>query len=160
VLTSSLVDNVEGDLVALGDLAGPDVAAVVTRLVGPLRPMVRARLLEVLNDLVQEHNREEEPALVLSLLGDQVRLASPPSDVPSLDPLATGDLTARIALRISEQMKQEIEVAARSAGVSANTWIVRALDRGLHAGPGNPKPKKAKPRRGAVASREDVPTCP
>lgn len=148
MLTSSLVEKVEEDLIALSDLAGADVATTVTRLVGPLRPALRARFLDALNDLVQEYNLEGVPALLLSLNGEQVQLTSQQVDDLALDPLPTSDLTARVALRISEQMKQGIEVSARDAGISVNSWIVRALDRGLHAGPGRPVAKKRLPRRG------------
>jgi hypothetical protein len=141
----ALVDGVEEDLVALGDLVGPEGAAMLQRLLGPFRPMVRARVLEALNDLVREHNDGDEPALVLSLLGDEVRLSPPPVELAGRDPLVTSDLTARIALRLPEQMKQEIESAARGAGVSANTWIVRSIDRGLRGGPGGPPSKPSRP---------------
>ena len=37
------------------------------------------------------------------------------------------DLSARITLRLPEGLKAQIEAVASGEGVSANTWIVRAL---------------------------------
>src|SRR5207302_11343574 len=44
----------------------------------------------------------------------------------------TGDeaYTARITLRLPEALKAVLEKAAAGEGVSVNTWIVRALQRG------------------------------
>ena len=50
------------------------------------------------------------------------------------EPAADDGLTARITLRLPESLKATIEVAATREGVSVNTWLVRALARGV-AGP-------------------------
>ena len=47
---------------------------------------------------------------------------------------AEDGLTARITLRVPESLKASIEVAANREGVSVNSWLVRALSRGV-AGP-------------------------
>ena len=46
---------------------------------------------------------------------------------------APGDdaLTARITLRLPDSLKGSLEAAAAQDGVSLNTWIVKALARGL-----------------------------
>jgi predicted DNA binding CopG/RHH family protein len=44
------------------------------------------------------------------------------------------DQLARISLRLPEQLKTRIEQAAAREGVSANTWIVRALSHGVSTG--------------------------
>ena len=43
--------------------------------------------------------------------------------------------TARITLRLPESLKVQIDVAASREGVSTNSWIVRALARGLESRP-------------------------
>lgn len=139
---SALVGQVEGDLAALGDLGGPEVAATVTRLVEAARPALRSRYLDAVNALVQEYNAGEEPILLLSLNGDHIHIATQHPSEPVIEPPTTNDLTARIALRVSEEMKQQLEESARSGGMSVNSWIVRALDRSLHAGPGSPPGKR------------------
>ena len=40
-------------------------------------------------------------------------------------------LTARITLRLPDSLKTSLETAAANEGVSLNTWIVKALARGL-----------------------------
>jgi hypothetical protein len=42
----------------------------------------------------------------------------------------SGELTARITLRLSEGLKARVEEGAGREGVSVNTFIVRALERG------------------------------
>jgi predicted HicB family RNase H-like nuclease len=44
-------------------------------------------------------------------------------------------LTARITLRLPDSLKVQIDVAASREGVSTNSWIVRALARGLDSRP-------------------------
>ena len=44
---------------------------------------------------------------------------------------ADDSFSARITLRLPEGLKAQIEVAANVEGASVNTWIVRALQRGL-----------------------------
>jgi hypothetical protein len=45
------------------------------------------------------------------------------------EPQADSALDARITLRLPEALKQKVEDAASRAGISVNTWIVRALVR-------------------------------
>jgi hypothetical protein len=52
--------------------------------------------------------------------------ASPP---PAEGQEETG--TARVTLRLSESLKQAIEAAAASDGVSVNSWLTRAASRAL-----------------------------
>ena len=49
------------------------------------------------------------------------------------EPAAAPDdaLTARITLRISDSLKAQVELAAARESLSVNSWIVRALARGL-----------------------------
>ena len=49
------------------------------------------------------------------------------------EPAAASDdaLTARITLRISDSLKAQVELAAARESLSVNSWIVRALARGL-----------------------------
>ncbi len=50
-------------------------------------------------------------------------------------PTAEDGATARITLRLSDSLKDQIEVAATAAGASVNTWIVRALSRAVSQPP-------------------------
>ena len=46
-----------------------------------------------------------------------------------------GVLNARITLRLPEGLKSRLETAATANGVSANTWLVQALNRALEPRP-------------------------
>jgi predicted HicB family RNase H-like nuclease len=53
--------------------------------------------------------------------------AQQPAEAPAVQ--ADDGLTARITLRLPENLKRELEAAAAREGVSLNTWLVRALQR-------------------------------
>jgi hypothetical protein len=63
-------------------------------------------------------------------------LAPPAEPSPSAAPPdAEEGGTARITLRVQEQLKSRIEAAAAREGFSVNTWLVLAVTRGLEPGP-------------------------
>jgi hypothetical protein len=54
------------------------------------------------------------------------------ADEPDPEPVSEADdgvFSARITLRLPENLKSRIEEAATHGGTSVNTWIVRALER-------------------------------
>jgi hypothetical protein len=148
VLLSEYLDAVDADLTNLGQLGGADVTATVGRLMVAVRPALRTRLLAALDALVQEFNARNGDRLCLTLSGEQVSLA-PLEPAASTQPPSTNDLTARIALRVSDQMKREFEQRARGGGVSVNSWIVRALDQALRGEPGSPTRPNRRVMRGS-----------
>jgi len=52
-----------------------------------------------------------------------------PEEAPQ--PAGEEGLSARITLRLPEQLKATIELAATREGVSVNAWLVRALARSV-----------------------------
>jgi hypothetical protein len=48
-------------------------------------------------------------------------------------PLTPSDLSARIALRLSDGLKEDIEHLATDVGSSVNSWIVRTLERSVRS---------------------------
>jgi HicB family len=131
VLTSEFVGRVNEDLENLGELGGPEVAEVVRRLVRALEPTLRDRFLEATAQLVAELAADGGPEISLSLDADHLRLRAKEDDDALVPMPATGDLTERFALRVSAQMKRDVEREATNEGISLNSWIVRALDRAL-----------------------------
>ncbi len=126
---SLFIDRLSGDLTALGKLGGSDTEAAVSRLLPTLEPVLRTRLLEVLGEVSQElsaglpgHSFEAR------INGDEVSLISKQEDPPGLE--VPGDLSARITLRLPEDLKSRIEKAATRDGVSLNTWLLKASERG------------------------------
>ena len=60
------------------------------------------------------------------------------TEPPPAPPAETDEgATARITLRLPEQLKTRIEDAAGREGFSVNAWLVRAVSRGLDAAAGS-----------------------
>lgn len=134
MLMSEFCSKVQRGLISLGELGGPETAAVAERLATALDPTVQAAFLESLNELIAEFNLRHHQAVSVTLGPDEVQitpLAAGGPETPDEPPAPPGDLTARFALRLSEELKSRFEKAAAASGQSANTWIVRALDKSL-----------------------------
>lgn len=132
-----------------GQAASPEVAQAAELLSRAIEPAIRLTLLEVLAEAAAEVNeaiggavvvdvrlRGAEPELVVGQGADQdFGPSATPADAPAPSTPAGGeDLSARISLRLSERLKTQVEGAASAAGVSVNTWLVRAAQ-GAIAGP-------------------------
>ena len=127
---------------ALGDERTREVAAALT---ATTRSAVRMAILDALAAATTEvtdalhaavGDAQPAPAVSLQLVGDQIRftVSSPPVVEPP-EPAANrpddGDATARISLRLTDALKAEIEQAAGQAGLSVNSWLVRAASTAL-----------------------------
>ncbi|HEY1826016.1 MAG TPA: hypothetical protein VGG21_08680 [Acidimicrobiales bacterium] len=133
MLISELMESIRSDFRALGELGGADTALIAERLGAALEPAFQKHFLDSLNALVQEFNLNDAAPLTLKLEGDEIRLtrlvpagAETPNSTPS-------DLSARIALRLSDDLKENIENLATDVGSSVNTWIVRTLERSVRS---------------------------
>lgn len=127
---------------ALGDERTREVAAA---LADTARASVRMAILDALAAATVEvtdalhaaiGSAQPIPAINLQLTGDQVRFTvTTPPDVEPAEPDASrsddGDATARISLRLTDTLKADIERAAGTAGLSVNSWLVRAASRAL-----------------------------
>jgi HicB family len=129
MLISEYLEGVRADMKVLGELGGPDVASLVDRLGAAVEPSLRTRMLDAVNVLVQEFNLHEDLALTLQLDGDDIRLSRLVAGPSDGGPVRTGEMSARIALRLTDELKQLVERLALDSGVSVNSWIVRALER-------------------------------
>jgi hypothetical protein len=129
------VDALRRDLAVAADAGGEDARELAERLAAPLESSVRLMLLDALSAAADEITRELAPASVEVRLraGDpEFVVATPPapaeeperdaSPPPELDEAAT----ARINLRLPEQLKAEVEQAASRERLSVNSWLVRA----------------------------------
>ena len=91
---------------------------------------VRLMLLEALSAAADEITREIAPATVeLRLRGGEPEfVVTPvPADEPVPDVVPPEGETARINLRLPEQLKAGAEQAATREGLSVNSWLVRAI---------------------------------
>jgi hypothetical protein len=155
MLISELLDGIREDFTALGQLGGPDTALIAERLGAAMEPSLRTHFLEALNDVVQEFNLQDSVALTLNLEGDQIRISrvvAAEDNVATPTPTPTpSDYSARIALRLSDGLKEDIEHLATDVGSSVNSWIVRTLERSVRTDPtesvsNNPRQLRGKGR--------------
>jgi endonuclease/exonuclease/phosphatase (EEP) superfamily protein YafD len=124
MLISELTDGIRDDLRTLARIGGLETSEVAERLGAALQPALRAHYLTALNLLIQEFNLLDASPLTLNLEGDDVRLVR----------LVTANAepnSARIALRLSDELKENIETLATDVGASMNSWIVRTLERSV-----------------------------
>ena len=130
MLISDCINNIRGDFSNLAAFANEETASVIERLSLTLAPSFQKHLLDSLNALVQEYNVANTAPLSLVVEGDEVRLARLLSPEPE-EPTAPSNYSARIALRLSDDLKESIEDLASDVGSSVNSWIVRSLERSV-----------------------------
>ncbi|ADB49615.1 hypothetical protein [Conexibacter woesei] len=140
------VENLRRELAVAADAGGEDARVLAERMTAPLESAVRLMLLDALSAAADEITRELAPGSVeLRLRSGEPDfvVAAPPSheleepdaaDAPARDappPLALPDgddgATARINLRLPEQLKSGIEQAAGRERLSVNAWVVRVV---------------------------------
>jgi hypothetical protein len=126
------VEALRGELASLAGLGDEDVAAAAERLSQALGSTLSLRLLEVLSEAALEVSAQLPAGHVeVRLVGQEPSLVYVESEETPAAPQPDDGLTARITLRLPDSLKASLEQAASKEGVSVNTWIVRALARGL-----------------------------
>jgi hypothetical protein len=138
------VENLRRELLVAADAGGDESRALAERLTAALESGIRLTLLEALSAAADEITRELAPgAAEVRLRGGEPEFAV---TVPSADdapaPLPEGDegATARINLRLPEQLKAGVEEAAARQRMSVNAWLVRAVGAALAGDRGAPRP--------------------
>jgi hypothetical protein len=140
----SYVGQVREQLVVAAALGDDRAREVANALAAAALPAVRLAILGALAAASDEItaallDRPGSPTVAVHLDpsgpggGTDVRIAvTSDAGEESIPPRADeGDASARISLRLSETLKTEIDSAATSAGVSVNTWLVRAASAAL-----------------------------
>jgi hypothetical protein len=134
------------ELLTAVETGGDDGTVLIERLTASMESAIRLALLEALSAAADEITRELAPGSV------QVRLrgrdpefvvtphqAEPPQEdrgaVPASDAAMGSEdgATARINVRLPEQLKAAVEEAAGKEGRSVNAWLVRAASTALRA---------------------------
>ena len=131
-------ENLRRELAVAADAGGQDARELAERLVAPLDSAVRLMLLDALSAAADEITRELAPGSVELRLRsgepDFVVTAAPvdepdePADdaaPPFAPPEGDDAATARINLRLPEQLKTSVEQAASRERLSVNAWLVR-----------------------------------
>jgi hypothetical protein len=154
------VESIHQQLADAAEAGGEEARALAERLAAPLDAAIRLALQDALGAAADEITRELAPGSVeLRIRGrnPEFVVTSPPVeraagdfadatyDTPSgLAPRSPGEAedggTSRINLRMPEQLKTRVDLAASSEGLSVNTWLVRAASSALD--------RSGAPRRG------------
>ncbi|MGI5169664.1 hypothetical protein ACQEU3_35465 [Spirillospora sp. CA-253888] len=166
------VDHLRRELAVAAAAGGPEARELAERLTAPLESAARLVLLEALSAAADEVTRDLAPGSVeVRLRGrDPVfAVAAPPAPATPSAPPEAGPPpataqparpaapepedggTARISLRVPENLKPRIEEAASGAGLSVNAWLVRAVTAALEPGRGGPQ--DSPPPRGGDGPR-------
>jgi hypothetical protein len=131
------ITAIQTDLAAAAALGGEETAEAGRRISEALGSSLQLRLLDVLTEAGLELNAAlPDGHIEVRLAGRDPELVYVPDTSRADDAGPIGEeLGARITLRLPETLKEAVEAAAGREGVSTNTWIVRALRRGLDPRP-------------------------
>ncbi len=156
---SSYVDGLRRELGALTRFASDDVVRVAGQLAEALDSSVRLTLLDVLTAAAAEiTTRFDDAVIEVRLVGGEPEFvvaagAATQHDGPAgtaADCQGEESGTARVTLRLSEQLKARVEAQAVASGLSVNAWLSHAAIRALES-PTQPGP--ARQTRGVIGQR-------
>jgi hypothetical protein len=148
------LDALRRDLTTAASAGGAEVARAGELLAGSLDASARLCLMEALSDAAAEVTtrlgnasvdvrlRGREADLVVTAF-DEVEPEPAPA-AATAPPAEGGGDVARITLRLPEQLKESVERAAATEGISVNAWLVRAIW-GAVAGGRTPPPPPPPP---------------
>ena len=154
------VENLRRELAVAADAGGDEARALAERLSAPLESAIRLMLLDALSAAADEITRELAPGSVELRLrsGEPDFAVAPapadepiepaPDDAASALPDADEAATARINLRLPEQLKAGIEQAASRERLSVNSWLVRAAAAALASDDPRPRPRAGRVGQG------------
>lgn len=136
------IDAVRHELALAAAAGGDDARELAERLTAPLESAIRLALLDALSEAAAEITRDlapgsvdlrlrqREPSFVVTpapadTWADQP-VTPPPPDLAPAPAAGEDEATVRISLRLPEHLKGRVEQAAAQAGISINTWLIRA----------------------------------
>ena len=129
------IHAIQEDLAAAASLADDEATVEAgRRLTQALGSSLHLRLLDVDSEAALALSDSVPGRIEVRLAGRDPELVYVEEEEEEPEPTQAGaddSFSARITLRLPEGLKAQIEVAANIEGASVNTWIVRALQRGL-----------------------------
>jgi HicB family len=138
------VESLRRDLTAAAAAGTDDTRRTAELLAAALDPATRLAILDALSTAAADVTAALDGVMVeIRMNGREPRISVDTLE-PDVDPEPEGAAppaddsagTARITLRLPESVKTRAEEAANRAGVSVNSWLVRAVTRALD----NPPP--------------------
>ena len=138
------VDTLREQMAVAASAGGEETLALAERLTPALNAAVRLTLLDALSAAAAEITSELAPGSVeLRLRGSEPEfVVTPPPPETAGEQTDSGDLTggwstsaavageggtARINLRLPDQLKTQVDQSAEREGLSINAWLVRAV---------------------------------
>jgi HicB family len=127
------VQGLESDLAAVAAVGDEQTAAAAERLIQAIRGSAGLRLLDALGEAALEVSGQLPSGHVEVRLSGQDPAFVYVGEAETAPEAAAADdgLTARITLRLPENLKAQVEAAAAREGISVNSWLVRALQRSV-----------------------------
>ena len=126
------IQALESDLAAVAAVGDEQTRATAERVLQAIRGSAGLRLLDALGEAALELSAQLPDGHVeVRLVGQDPALVYVGEEEAPPEPAADDGLTARITLRLPESLKTTIEAAAAREGISVNSWLVRALSRGV-----------------------------
>ena len=138
---TSYVESLQGQLAIAAEAGGDSARELAARLIAPLNSATRLVLIEALSAAADEITSELAPGSVELRIraGEPDFVVIPP---PTEDDYGTAAATAeapdfddsgtaRLNLRLPENLKTRIEAAAGAEGLSLNAWLIRAAHTSL-----------------------------
>jgi hypothetical protein len=142
------VESLHRQLIVAAEAGGDEARMLAERLTAPLDAAARLMLLDALSAAAGEITSELAPGSVdVRLRGGEPELVvvpppaeEPASAAPPTSPVVADDdgAQARISLRLPDSLKSRVDGAAASAGLSVNTWLVRAVAAAVEASSSTP----------------------
>jgi hypothetical protein len=161
------VDKLRQQLAVAASAGGEEALALAQRLTAPLDSAVRLTLLDALSAAAAEITSElvpgsvevrlrgGEPEFVVTgppaeTAGEQAESRPPAPGYAASSAAAAGGEggTARINLRLPDQLKSQVEQSADRQGLSINAWLVRAVAAAVDRGRPGPQTEHRTPRSG------------
>jgi hypothetical protein len=155
---SPYVDSLRRDLMAAAAAGTDETRRTAELLAAAMEPAARLAILDALSTAtadvtaalsgvtveVRLHGREPRISV------DHLETEPEPEagETEPAPPVDESDGTARVTLRLPESVKARTEEAAARAGISVNSWLVRAVTRALE-GPSS-SPDQRRPGRRLV----------
>lgn len=135
------VSELHRQLAAAAEAHGDEARAYAERFAPALDASARLMLLDALSAAASEITTDLAPGSVDLRLraGEPAFVVTPPpaeraAEAPAEAPLVDEAATARINLRLPDRLKGRVEEAAGAAGLSVNTWLVRAIAAAVESG--------------------------
>ena len=146
------IDGLRRDLMAAAAAGTEETRTTAGLLAEAMEPAARLAILDALSAAtadvtaalsgvtveIRMHGRE--PRISVDIVEAEPEGGPPEPPTPPVPPAPPGedDGTARVTLRLPESVKARTEEAAARAGISVNSWLVRAVVGALDAPPSDP----------------------